>query len=269
MTGCKPSKTRKPSRNTLTPDEFHEALHSDLGKTYDKRASARHHRPRYSGRVHRPGESHDLKWATATINPRTGHIKVDVAIKFQNGGIQDQAKFERLRSLAKDGINRFWSKNIKVGKRQFCVNVSARNRCGPNALPINLFIDSDPNAPPRGRNSGITFLTAYVIHSPDYYQAPQVADKAFQIVVAHEFGHSVLLNAGGLPLSWGHKGTSYLWQQRKPSAPSHPVSDMIDLMKYYEKDYRYAGVTDQFKRKKASEKDVKRLIWGAQTVWRN
>lgn len=60
-------------------------------------------------------------------------------------------------------------------------------------------------------------------------------DLDFQLVAAHEFGHSVLMYAGGLPLSWSHKGsTNPLTQTVKTSTPGYPKSGPIDLMKYYD-----------------------------------
>jgi len=64
---------------------------------------------------------------------------------------------------------------------------------------------------------------------------PKMQILIFQLVSAHEFSHSVLMYAGGIPLSWGHKGsTGVLSQSAKSSTPGYPKSGAIDIMKYYD-----------------------------------
>ncbi|MCF6254821.1 MAG: hypothetical protein L3J98_15275 [Gammaproteobacteria bacterium] len=88
------------------------------------------------------------------------------------------------------------------------------------------------------------------------------------LVAAHEFGHSVLMYAGGLSLSWGHKGsTNPITQSVKYSTPGYPEKGPIDLMKYYDPTKRSADLFRRMVDSAAMDIDVKRLIWGAQIKW--
>ncbi len=85
---------------------------------------------------------------------------------------------------------------------------------------------------------------------------------------AHEFGHSVLMNEGGISLSWGHKGTTNpITQTIKTNTPSYPKNASIDLMKYYDLEKSKIDFYRRIRETTVVEMDVKRLIWGSQIKW--
>jgi hypothetical protein len=66
---------------------------------------------------------------------------------------------------------------------------------------------------------------------------------------------------GSIARSWTHEGTSTLLQTIRVSAPGYPASGAIDLMKYHNSDRGNANLARQFKDTRASEFDVKCLLW--------
>jgi len=54
-------------------------------------------------------------------------------------------------------------------------------------------------------NPAILGIDASFVYNKGYLGNLGRADDDFKLVEAHEFGHSVLMYAGGLPLSWGIK----------------------------------------------------------------
>jgi hypothetical protein len=75
------------------------------------------------------------------------------------------------------------------------------------------------------------------------------------IVVAHEIGHEILQASVNTLFSYTHKDSSTLLTQ-KPKGKIFPDTGEIDLMLYYENDFRYGD----YERIIASDEDVLRLI---------
>ena len=73
-----------------------------------------------------------------------------------------------------------------------------------------------------------------------------------------------LRQRGDVYYSYGHKGSvNTITQKRKDDAPKFPLNGEIDLMSYF-KDNEKRGKhsqDDYYKRRVASEEDVKSLIW--------
>jgi hypothetical protein len=78
---------------------------------------------------------------------------------------------------------------------------------------------------------------------------------------AHEFGHSVLMEFGGLDRSWTHKGSTSLFQATKGSTPGYPVSGEIDLMRYCDNKKGSVTFPQMIGDSRASEFDVKCRLW--------
>jgi hypothetical protein len=178
--------------------------------------------------------------------------------------------FARLSALAATGIGRFWSRNITVGGAVYAVTTTAVRRAD-RSIDIDLQY-SNARAFDRSHNSG--FIDATIVYNFGYYfdlvsrMLPFVpeplrrvlaqvnADIEFLGTAAHEFGHSVLEESEGKATSYGHKGTSSIFQSPLDTAPAHPATGEIDLMKYFSDD----RPDDYFSRAIAAEEDVKRLI---------
>ncbi len=116
-------------------------------------------------------------------------------------------------------------------------------------------------------NPAILGIDASFIYNKGAFVATQ-ADMDFKLVAAHEFGHSVLMYAGGIFLSWGHKGsTNPILQSVKSTTPGYPEKGAIDLMKYYDWSKSRVDFMRRMKDSTAMEIDIKRLIWSSQIKW--
>ena len=155
-----------------------------------------------------------------------------------------------------------------MAKNKFTVKVQAVHCNANSMIPVDLRIETDPNKYARSMNPAFMGIDARFIYNKGFFPNNIMADNDFKLVAAHEFGHSVLMRAGGIPLSWGHKGsTNSITQSVKSSTPGYPKNGPIDLMKYY--DWNKSRI--QFHRRvsdtTAMEVDVKRLIWAARIKW--
>ena len=83
------------------------------------------------------------------------------------------------------------------------------------------------------------------------------ATEEFQETAAHEIGHKLLEDYGGLKYSYKHKGTSTLLQDPIKNTP-YPQKGEIDLMKYSDDKYYPSGY---YQRTVLSEEDLKGLLW--------
>jgi len=92
-------------------------------------------------------------------------------------------------------------------------------------------------------------------------------DAAFKRTAAHEVGHSILTNAEGYYFSWTHKGTSTLLQKPTSKRPTWSSAQQLDLMSYYRGPVASIKPKKLLNKHNASEKDVKRLIFGAKIEW--
>ena len=248
------------NKEPLTLEKFHEALHKDIDKPvkdFRKEWNQAHHR---HIKVHTG--AHRATWAKATVLLDKKVIIVHVNLNFKKNGISD-ADYEKLKYLARIGINKYWSRRIKVAGTSFMVWVKAEHSY-VNAIPVDLYVETDKNNYTRSMNPAILGIDASFIYNKGWHIDTENADSDFQLVSAHEFGHSVLMYAGGLSLSWGHKGsTNPITQSVKSSAPGYPKKGSIDLMKYYDWKKNFAKLQRRVTDSIAMEIDVKRLIWGA------
>ncbi|VAX35282.1 hypothetical protein MNBD_UNCLBAC01-819 [hydrothermal vent metagenome] len=221
------------SKEVLTLEKFHEALHKDIDKPVKDFREEWNQAHRRHIKVHTG--AHKAEWAKATVLLNEKVIMVHVNLNFKQNGISD-ADYEKLKYLTRIGIDKYWSRRIEVAGTSFMVRVKAEHNY-QNAIPVDLYVETDKNNYARSMNPAILGIDASFIYNKGYYPNINMADDEFQLVSAHEFGHSVLMHAGGRSLSWGHKGsTGILNQSVKSSTPGYPKKGPVDLMKYYDWD---------------------------------
>lgn len=248
----------------ITPEQFHEILHKDINKpVQDFRKKWIPAKKRHI-KVHTG--THRVPWADVTICLKQKIINVQVYLNFKKNELSD-SDYQKLKGLALEGIEQYWSRNIKVSGANFMVRMQAHHR-PVNAIPVDLYIETDKTKYTRSMNPAMLGIDASFIYNKGRLGGTSKADKDFRLVAAHEFGHSVLMYAGGLSLSWGHKGsTNPLTQSVKSSTPGYPKSGPIDLMKYYDSDKAAIFFSRRIMDTIAMEIDIKRLIWGAKIRW--
>jgi len=252
------------NKETLTLEKFHEALHKDIDKPVKDFREEWNEAHRRHIKVHTG--AHKAVWAKATVLLNEKVIIVHVNLNFKKNGISD-ADYEKLKYLTRTGIDKYWSRRIEVAGTSFMVWVKAE-QSDVNAIPVDLYVETDKNNYARSMNPAILGIDASFIYNKGWHIDPANADSDFQIVSAHEFGHSVLMYAGGLSLSWGHKGsTNPITQSVKSSTPSYPKKGSIDLMKYYDQGKSEANFLRRVSDTMAMGIDLKRLIWGARIQW--
>ncbi len=241
-----------------------EALHKDINKSV-KDFREEWNQARYRNIKIHTG-AHRALWAKATVLLEQKVIIVHVNLNFKKNGISD-ADYEKLKYLARIGIDKYWSRRIEVAGTSFMVRVKAGHNY-KNAIPVDLYVETDKNNYARSMNPAILGIDASFIYNKGSSRTIEAANADFMLVAAHEFGHSVLMHAGGLALSWGHKGsTNSITQSVKSSTPGYPVKGSIDLMKYYDQEKASANLFRRVTDSIAMAMDVKRLIWGAQIKW--
>jgi len=254
------------SKEMLTLEQFHAALHKDIDKpvkNFRKEWNQARHR-----HIKAHTKAHKATWAQATILLAQKVIVVHVNLNFKQNSISDH-NYEKLKYLARTGIDQYWSRFINVAGTRLMVHVKARHS-DVNAIPVDLYIETDKNKYARSMNPAILGIDASFIYNKGRLGGSGKADSDFMLISAHEFGHSVLMYAGGLSLSWGHKGsTNPMSQSVKSSTPGYPKNGAIDLMKYYDWDKSRADFDRRIRDTIAVDVDIKRLIWGAKTRWGN
>lgn len=260
----------------LTEAAFHNAIHADVGepqKVYETTGFDDIEEVE-TERVH------EADWAESTVDLSAKKVLITVYINFKKTNLEPE-DYNRLKSLAKKGISKYWSRAISVNGQQFQVEVKVQNR-KKDSIDVKLRLNDSEDGK-RSNNSGLwdariyynrgLYLDRYgynekLASSEDEaavknnhelkVSALIRADENFMYTSAHEFGHSVLEYFGGKSLSWGHKGTTKkILQSVKPSAPSYPKNGNIDLMKYFNGRFP----SDFYSRNLVVEKDLKRLIW--------
>ncbi len=134
-----------------------------------------------------------------------------VNLNFKKNGISD-TDYENLRYLTRIGIDKYWSRRIEVAGSSFMVWVQAEHSY-VNAIPVDLHVEIDKNNYARSMNPAILGIDASFIYNKGRFGNKERADADFMLVAAHEFGHSVLMYAGGLSLSWSHKVSTHIITQ--------------------------------------------------------
>ena len=236
---------------------------------------------------------------TQTIYP-WDKIPQEVIEKEQKEPIKERTRsFKDLERLALEGINYHWSrctehavaKNVEINSEKYECYTSAVNSKENSMNPVSLIYNTN-NEWGRSGNPGILakvfYNVGYIEYSNNWgYQDEASEDDEFKETSAHEIGHEILRNYGGMIYSWQHKGSSYLLpQDKKPTKdndksviviknythidnyPSsfgeyYPTTGEIDLMKYYHSlspENKIIAYPDS-SRTVASEKDLLGLLW--------
>ncbi len=236
---------------------------------------------------------------TQTIYP-WDKIPQEVIEKEQKEPIKERTRsFKDLERLALEGINYHWSrctehavaKNVEINSEKYECYTSAVNSKENSMNPVSLIYNTN-NEWGRSGNPGILakvfYNVGYIEYSNNWgYQDEASEDDEFKETSAHEIGHEILRNYGGMIYSWQHKGSSYLLpQDKKPTKdndksviviknythidnyPSsfgeyYPTTGEIDLMKYYHSlspENKIIAYPDS-SRTVASEKDILGLLW--------
>lgn len=170
-----------------------------------------------------------------------------------------QADFVRLSNLVLRGIRTYWSRPTRIGKETFSVDVNAIVSSA-DAIDVDLLIESGPDYA-RSHNMDILGIDASFIYNAGYFPSKNDADQDFMLTAAHEFGHSVLMEFGGLSRSWTHKGSTSIFQSTTGKTPGYPTSGEIDLMRYYDDKKQSASFPQTIRDSRASEFDVQCLLW--------
>ena len=180
--------------------------------------------------------------------------------------------FEKLRDLALQGVERYWSrqssnqegKNVKIGDDFYQVIVRAiPHKEGMVAPKIIFFTNKKEDNSNRSHNwfasRELYYKVGYIQKSNGIWEyiIEKNATEEFQETAAHEIGHKLLEDYGGLKYSYKHKGTSTLLQDPIKNTP-YPQKGEIDLMKYSDDKYYPSGY---YQRTVLSEEDLKGLLW--------
>lgn len=242
----------------MTSEEFENALHAAVGKP----RSEMHARTIAHGvimeLVKEPG-AHRASWAYANIRlayPQA--IKVIVNLNLKQNSLSS-ADHIRLKHLALVGIRRYWSRTINLGGIPFPVDVMGVANL-KDAIGVDMYIEKGEKYA-RSNNLAILGIDASFIYNSGYFANSSNADLDFAQTCAHEFGHSVLTEFGGIGRSWTHEGSTSLLQSTTRSTPGYPASGEIDLMKYFDESKGRAGFHRVMADSRASELDVKCLLW--------
>jgi len=186
--------------------------------------------------------------------------------------------YEDLEKLTLQGINQFWSRNlknigggVKIISETYQVFVDAKvDKNGLSAPSIVYQTNSEES---RSRNFELSrklFFTEGYLYRHDWNEYPnsilysnlgweyKAADaEDFKMTAAHEIGHEILLAYGGHIYSKTHKGSSHwsmILQDPSSSATNSPIYGEIDLMKYYKNYY-------DIPRTIIAEIDLLKLLW--------
>jgi hypothetical protein len=197
-------------------------------------------------------------WVDVIVNIPARTVQIKVYIDCQNESKLPDTDFNNLKSLALNGIGRYWSRKINVDGVEYTVTTTATHRVDKSE-DFDLYLETK-NYYNRSHNTGI--IDASIIYNQGFFGGNKAAaDDDYRVTSAHEYGHAVLKAIGGTSLSWGHKGTSTtLTQKPLSSSPTYPASGPIDLMIYY----NGSQPLDYAVRVVAAEEDVKRLIYLSQ-----
>ena len=227
-------------------------------------------------------ESEEVDWIDTRIDRNAGTAQISVRPSFSDGGVSGRnasltAKtFEQLKTMAKNGIEHYWSRN---GSRPKGIGAPLRTSKGPISVTVLADVNSRPSAEDFpliekldadfGRSTSFAMFKK-IYHNAGLWDAARYpaafADGEFEHTAAHEFGHLVLNNYGDGGLipeySWSHKETSSVLTQSPKDNHPVPGNGEIDVM-HYHSDYPRGpqGYQDYWDRSVASEQDVKGLLW--------
>jgi hypothetical protein len=241
----------------MTPDEFHTALHVDLGKPQVEVRTRTAGKFVYKEIVKEPG-AHRASWALASVTLSAHSIKVQINLNLKKNDLS-AADYLRLKGLALQGIRTYWSRSIKVRNELFSVDVNAIQATS-DAVGVDLYLEKGTDYA-RSSNLAILGRDASLFYNAGYFSRVVDADQDFMLTAAHEFGHSVLMEFRGLWYSWTHEGSTSIFQATTSSTPGYPSTGEIDLMRYYDDKKASASPTRLMASSRANEFDVKCLLW--------
>jgi hypothetical protein len=145
---------------------------------------------------------------------------------------------------------------LGVDGDRYAVNVHAEalSQTDDNTLDFEIY-RTNAKEYVRSHNSGV--IDGHVYYNAGSHSTPAAADARFEYTSAHEFGHTVLQEAGGTDFSWTHKGSTTIWQAVHDKSPLYPLPpDEIDMMLYFNED----PPSDFYARVHATNADVLRLV---------
>lgn len=239
----------------VTAEAFHQAIHREVDLHGKK--------------------THGAMWVDSRVFLKEQKIDISLYVDLKTPNL-DTHRANKLRFLVRRGVAQYWSRDISVAETPFKVSVSTVER--RHQAIVARLVDKPNEKAGRSHNSGV--WRAKLIHNEKFFRSlnplqpdsPHYAeqnrklieysDADFMMTAAHELGHSVLHYAGGIGLSWKHKGSTHLTQSVKTRSPAYPEHGEIDLMRYYNKNEKVL-LKDILKRTVVAEIDVKRLIWAS------
>lgn len=184
--------------------------------------------------------------------------------------------FARLKQLALEGIQYYWSrnsahitgKNIVINGVNYELFLTAKESSEKSMPPMELIFSTNWR-PARSANwelyrktfynVGYMLFNSNVRGSSWAYWDIAKADKEFKLTLAHEMGHELLLAYGGQKFSKGHKCTSGIIFQTPNTGTTYPRTGEIDLMKYAAENENQISLFHE--RSVASEEDVIGLLY--------
>ena len=220
----------------------------------------------------------EAAWVDARVDRNSGTVDLTVRPSFSDGGVTGSSTqrtartFEELKTLAKTGIERYWSRDgsrgviggpIQTNKGAFQIRVLAQINAKPYAkdFPLIASISDD-----FGRSTSFAMFKK-IYHNQGWWASANYpvsfADQEFEHTAAHELSHLILNeygDGGMIPeYSWSHKSTSTILTQKPLDNNPVPASGEIDLMHYHSDGP--SNMQDYWDRSVASENDVKGLLW--------
>ncbi len=179
------------------------------------------------------------------------------------GSDLDQGKFESMRTAVMTGIQRHWSRMVRIEGAEWTLSVNCKERAVDAqrtylASSKGVIGWARGGGPEEGGEAHRSFnlgivegLPVFNIWHETWVQPQNHVDRGwitdvdarFAKTGAHELGHSVLIERKDWLFSMTHKGTSSMSQKKLSTSPFHLEEDEndnvnweIDLMYYFHKD---------------------------------
>jgi hypothetical protein len=108
--------------DALTPEQFHEILHKGIDRPVQNFRKKWVPDQKRHIKVHTG--AHKTQWAEAMIFLKQKLINVQVYLNFKENDLSE-FDYSKLKRLAREGIEQYWSRNIKVSGGNFMVRVQA------------------------------------------------------------------------------------------------------------------------------------------------
>ncbi|XP_013417176.1 uncharacterized protein LOC106178510 [Lingula anatina] len=192
-----------------------------------------------------------LDWVKVVERPNCRRFDVTLTIECDKPWFFNKpssSQFSMLCRYCREGIARYWSRDISYGGRTWEVKVNTDLKSSGDRKIVEVQWHESSS---RSHNSDILDMTV------KYMSKRSDAAALFKETCAHEIGHSFLRDAHSTFYSWGHKGTSSIFGGTNEDAPYYPSRGEIDLMKYY----NGGRPRDFYNRVIAAESDVKDLVF--------